>query len=215
MDSLGKLKTLVSLLLLAALLLASSNVASADSLLTCSTNYNDLKELRYDIASYATSSDLLGIPYVANGCSTSGFDCSGFVVYVYAHFGFTLSHYTGDLKNTGTEVSREDLFPGDLVFFRNYHHVGIYLSNGYFVHASSGKGCVLVSTLSEGYYKEKYSGARRIFWHRKKQFQLYALLELFFYAVFILLIFLEYQFLVALYYHLLPSFQMLNNLLVL
>ena len=163
MDSLGKLKILVSLLLLAALLLASSNVASADSLLTCSTNYNDLTTLRYDIASYASSSDFLGIPYVANGCSTSGFDCSGFVVYVYAQFGFKLSHYTGDLKKTGTKVSKEDLLPGDLVFFRKNHHVGIYLGDGNFVHASSGKGVVLVSTLSSGYYKEKYSGARRIF----------------------------------------------------
>ncbi len=163
MDILGKLKNFVSLLVLAALLLAPSNDASADSLLTCSTNSTDLNTLRYDIASYASSSDFLGIPYVDCGCSTSGFDCSGFVVYVYAQFGFKLSHYTGDLKKTGTKVSKKDLLPGDLVFFRKYHHVGIYLGDGNFVHASSGKGRVVISTLKKGFYKEKYSGARRIF----------------------------------------------------
>ena len=115
-----------------------------------------------DVADYANSGDFLGIRYVRNGMSTKGFDCSGFACYVYLHFDIELPHHTGDLKNEGTEVSADDLKPGDLVFFRNWHHVGIYLGDGDFIHASSGSGKVVISTLLEGYYCEKYVGARRI-----------------------------------------------------
>ena len=141
----GKFLILVSLLV-ALLLTTSTALASSGQ----------------DIADYANSGDFLGIRYVKNGMSTSGFDCSGFVCYVYLHFGIDLPHYTGDLKEEGTVISEDGLKAGDLVFFRNWHHVGIYLGNGNFIHASSGSGEVVISTLLEGYYYEKYSGARRI-----------------------------------------------------
>ena len=140
-------RILVTALLLTAMLLTTS-VAYATS--------------GQDIADYANSGDFLGIRYVRNGMSTSGFDCSGFACYVYLQFGIELPHYTGDLKDLGTAVNEDGIEPGDLVFFRNWHHVGIYIGNGDFIHASSGSGKVVISTLLEGYYCEKYSGARRI-----------------------------------------------------
>lgn len=116
-----------------------------------------------DVANYANSEDFLGIRYVKNGMSMNGFDCSGFTAFVYLHFNVELPHYTGYQKDEGIAVDKSKLQAGDLVFFRNWHHVGIYLGNGDFIHASSGSGKVVISTLLEGYYFEKYSGARRIF----------------------------------------------------
>lgn len=107
---------------------------------------------------------LLGIPYVFGGTTRSGFDCSGFTQYVYAGSGVSLPRTSYEQFNTGTSVSRQQLQPGDLVFFSTYSngasHVGIYIGGGQFVHASDSG--VRVTSLNDSYYLNRYRGARRI-----------------------------------------------------
>ena len=155
------LSNLVTITMLVALLLTSTTATAIAEL----PSKEDLdQKARQSIAIYASSEEFLNIPYVYCGSSTNGFDCSGFVQYIYAHFGYTLERTTKYQKNMGAEIiGMENLLPGDLVFFRNFHHVGIYLGNNEFVHASSGSGKVVISSLAEGYYYDHYSGARRIF----------------------------------------------------
>ncbi len=104
----------------------------------------------------------LGTPYVWGGSSPAGFDCSGFVAYVYAQVGVSLPHYTGAQWNVGVPVSRSDLEPGDLVFFDGLGHVGIYIGGGQFVHAPHTGDVVKISSLGEAWYAATYDGARRI-----------------------------------------------------
>jgi cell wall-associated NlpC family hydrolase len=103
----------------------------------------------------------LGVPYVWGGASPSGFDCSGFVMYVYAQMGVSLPHYTGAQWNVGVPVARGDLQPGDLVFFDGLGHVGIYIGGNEFIHAPHTGTVVQVASLS-GWYASTYVGARRI-----------------------------------------------------
>jgi cell wall-associated NlpC family hydrolase len=103
----------------------------------------------------------LGVPYVWGGASPSGFDCSGLVVYVFAQIGVSLPHSTYALWNIGTPVSRDQLQPGDLVFFNGLGHMGIYIGGGQFIHAPHTGDVVKISSLS-GYYSSAYYGARRV-----------------------------------------------------
>lgn len=103
----------------------------------------------------------LGTPYVWGGESPAGFDCSGFVAYVYAQVGVSLPHYTGAQWNVGVPVARSDLEPGDLVFFDGLGHVGIYVGGNSFIHAPHTGDVVRVSSLT-GWYADTYVGARRI-----------------------------------------------------
>lgn len=119
-----------------------------------------------DIVSVAQQ--YLGVPYVYGGSSPSGFDCSGFTMYVFAQVGISLPHGATSQLSYGTEVSRSNLQPGDLVFFQDYgavaSHVGIYIGGDQFIHASSSSGnsrCVTTSSLSESYYASHYLTARR------------------------------------------------------
>ena len=104
----------------------------------------------------------LGVPYVWGGASPSGFDCSGFTMYVYAQVGVSLPHYTGAQWNVGVPVSRGDLQPGDLVFFDGLGHVGIYIGGDQFIHSPHTGDVVKISSLNEGWYAATYDGARRI-----------------------------------------------------
>ncbi|OPJ55517.1 C40 family peptidase [Alkalithermobacter paradoxus] len=110
----------------------------------------------------------LGTRYVWGGSSPNGFDCSGFVLYTYrAALGRNLPHSSRDQSREGVYVEKQNLELGDLVFFdtsndRNINHVGIYIGNGQFIHASSSRRQVIVSSLSEGYYQRTYVTARRI-----------------------------------------------------
>ena len=118
---------------------------------------------RTDVVSYAYK--FMGKPYVWGAAGPSAFDCSGFTLYVYRSFGVNLGHYTGTQFATGNAVSKSDLLPGDLVFFNtdsSISHVGIYVGGGQFIHASSGSGQVIVSSLSGSYYDSRYAGARRV-----------------------------------------------------
>jgi len=98
--------------------------------------------------------------------SPSGFDCSGFTLYIYRQLGVRLPHSAADQFYLGTPVSRSDLLPGDLVFFETYtqgpSHVGIYVGEGRFIHASSRRG-ISLDSLDSSYYASRYLGARRIF----------------------------------------------------
>lgn len=130
-----------------------------------------------EIVSYAKK--FLGVPYVYGGASSSGFDCSGFTMYVYKHFGISMGHGATMQSKIGKAVNanknsasslKANLQPGDLVFFLDYEtmdgigHCGIYIGNGNFIHASSGSGyCVKINSLLPGeYYNTRYCGARRV-----------------------------------------------------
>lgn len=108
----------------------------------------------------------LGHPYRYGGSSSRGFDCSGFVLHVYRSAGIHLPHSSRAQAAVGKPVPRNQLQPGDLVFFRtrgrHISHVGIYIGNGKFIHASSARGRVRIDSLDKGYYKQRYAGARRV-----------------------------------------------------
>jgi cell wall-associated NlpC family hydrolase len=104
----------------------------------------------------------LGVPYVWGGASPSGFDCSGLVAYVYAQVGVSLPHYTGAQYAVGVPVSRDQLEPGDLVFFNGLGHVGIYIGGGQMIHAPHTGDVVKISNINSGWYAATYVGARRI-----------------------------------------------------
>ncbi|AFM40703.1 cell wall-associated hydrolase, invasion-associated protein [Desulfosporosinus acidiphilus SJ4] len=108
---------------------------------------------------------LEGTPYVFGGSSRSGFDCSGFTKYVYANSGISLPRTSYAQFASGNPVSKNDLRPGDLVFFTTYtsgaSHVGIYMGGGRFIHASNPNSGIEVSSLSDSFYASRYLGARR------------------------------------------------------
>jgi Cell wall-associated hydrolases (invasion-associated proteins) len=109
---------------------------------------------------------LLGTPYIFGGTTRNGIDCSGFTRYVFAGSGIYLPRTSYEQYNMGEAVSRNDLQPGDLVFFTTYakgaSHVGIYIGGGRFVQASNPASGVKISNLSENYYCSRYLGARRV-----------------------------------------------------
>lgn len=107
-----------------------------------------------------------GTPYRYGGSSRGGFDCSGFTSFLYRQKGIQLPHSASAQFHRGRKVSLEELQPGDLVFFstvrRGISHVGMYVGDGKFVHASSRRrGGVRVDRLDTGYYRERFRGARR------------------------------------------------------
>jgi peptidoglycan DL-endopeptidase LytF len=110
---------------------------------------------------------LLGAPYVWGGSSPSGFDCSGFVWYVAKQAGKSIGRGLLGEYNSGPHPSRDDLKPGDLVFFQNTYspglsHNGIYIGNGQFVHAADEAAGVTVSSLSTPYWSSHWFGATRL-----------------------------------------------------
>jgi cell wall-associated NlpC family hydrolase len=124
---------------------------------------SEVTTLAQQIVDY--SKTLQGIKYVYGGYSTKGFDCSGFTKYVYAHFGITVPRSSSQYVSFGKKVAREDLRASDILLFDTDNngtcgHVGIYLGNDKFIHASTSKGKVIIMTLSE--YRGKYIGARRV-----------------------------------------------------
>lgn len=111
----------------------------------------------------------LGTPYVWGGNGPYSFDCSGFTKYVYAHFGYTLNRTASAQLSNGVSVARGEWQPGDLVFFYNgkvstpVSHVGIYVGDGQFIHASTNTYSVQFDSLYSNHYSKTYVYARRIF----------------------------------------------------
>jgi cell wall-associated NlpC family hydrolase len=103
-----------------------------------------------------------GVPYVWGGASPSGFDCSGLVMYAYSRVGVSLPHSSYAQYNMGVAVPRDQLQPGDLVFFDGLGHEGLYIGGGMFVHAPHTGTVVQVASLDAGWYAASYVGARRI-----------------------------------------------------
>ena len=105
----------------------------------------------------------LGVPYVWGGSSPStGFDCSGFIMFVFAQVGVYLPHHAASQFNYGTPVSREQLAAGDLVFFDGLGHAGIYIGGGQFVHAPHTGDVVKISSLYDSWYAATWVGGRRL-----------------------------------------------------
>jgi cell wall-associated NlpC family hydrolase len=104
----------------------------------------------------------LGTPYVWAGSQPGGFDCSGLVMWAFAQVGVALPHSSYAQYGYGVPVSRDQLQPGDLVFFDGLGHVGIYIGGDQFVHAPHTGDVVKISSLDEGWYASTFVGARRI-----------------------------------------------------
>lgn len=115
----------------------------------------------------AEAQKYLGTRYVMGGASPSGFDCSGYVYYVLKQLGFSPYRTPADQYKMGTSVSKNNLKPGDIVFFANTYasgisHVGIYAGNGQFIHSPNSRSTVSYSDLTTGYWANHYYGARRM-----------------------------------------------------
>ena len=108
----------------------------------------------------------VGGKYVWGATGPNAFDCSGFTQYIYKHaYGKTIPRVSYEQAKFGQKVNKEDLQPGDLIFFDTMNkgrvsHVGIYIGNNKFIHAANSRAGIIESELS-GYYSKKYLGARR------------------------------------------------------
>lgn len=138
----------------------AENVSSTSETVQSTTSKGE------EVIAYAKQ--FLGCRYVYGGSGPSVFDCSGFTMFVYSHFGFNIGHSAVTQAYVGTYVPRSALQPGDLIIINNESntsigHVGMYVGGGNFIHASSGSGKIIISPLSNAYYNARYVTARRIF----------------------------------------------------
>lgn len=113
-----------------------------------------------------TARSLVGAPYRNGGADPDGFDCSGFVQYVFARLGVAIPRSVREQAAAGEHVERDDLREGDLVFFaidgRTISHVGIVVSAGTFVHAPSSRGRVREEPLEAAYWRSRLADGRRV-----------------------------------------------------
>jgi cell wall-associated NlpC family hydrolase len=120
---------------------------------------------RWTTSMFGVAKRYLGVRYRWGGTSPRGFDCSGFMQYVFARVGVALPRTTFDMFAAGAPVPTAELQAGDLVFFQTVSpgpsHAGIYLGDGRFIHSSSGYRGVTITAMSMPYYQARYLGARR------------------------------------------------------
>jgi len=114
----------------------------------------------------AAALDLRGRPYAPGGSSPDGFDCSGFVQYVFSEVGLSVPRTVTNQYDATVEVPFEQLAPGDLLFFRTSgdrpSHVAIAIGDGTFVHAPSSRGVVRVESLASSYWRQRFDSVRRV-----------------------------------------------------
>jgi len=139
--------------------------SSIHPLTTPDSPYSSIRE---EIVAYAHN--FLGVKYVYGGSTPKGFDCSGFTQYVYNHFGITLERNSrAQYQKSVTKISRSALQIGDLVFFSNNSsgghvgHVGIYIGDGMFIHASSPGDYVKIDSLDSSFYSKHWIGGGTVF----------------------------------------------------
>lgn len=144
----------------------ASSVAVDDQSATVAAVGANITDLRKSLLAVAMG--LRDTRYVRGGRDPStGFDCSGFVRYVFAHaVGMQLPRNSASQFLAGLKVKRADMQPGDLVFFRTHgkraiSHVGIYISNGRFIHSPTSGKSVEISSLKQGYWAKRFAGAKR------------------------------------------------------
>lgn len=137
-------------------LLGSALIFSSGGAITA---YADQTNLQSEVT------QLVGTPYKWGGTTVNGFDCSGFILFIFDKYNLDLPRTSASQAQAGVHVDRDDLRMGDLVFFntsgRGISHAGIYIGNDEFAHASTSRG-VRISKLSESYYKDRYVTARRV-----------------------------------------------------
>ena len=135
--------------------------------------YNWIKSATVTVTGTGTGAEIaakaleyVGCDYVYGGAGPTSFDCSGLTMYVYGLYGYSLPHGATGQASCGIAVDKSELQPGDLVLFTGsgvtYGHVGIYIGDDQFVHASTYGVGVITSSLSSNTYVKRYSGARRI-----------------------------------------------------
>ena len=139
---------------------ASDTVVGASAITPSSDTVVAPPPTHGNVVQYAISQ--LGTPYVWAGSAPGGFDCSGLVMWAYAQVGVSLPHSSYGQYGYGVPVSRDQLQPGDIVFFDGLGHVGIYIGGDQFVHAPHTGDVVKISSLDEAWYAATYVGARRI-----------------------------------------------------
>lgn len=143
----------------------SATTAKTTSVKPTTTNTTSTETSSKAKAVINTAKNYMGVPYVWGGTTPSGFDCSGFTQYVLGKNGISVPRTSAEQYTAGVSVSRSNLKVGDLVFFTTYKpgpsHLGFYLGDGNFIHASSSKG-VTISSLDSSYYSSRYIGARRV-----------------------------------------------------
>jgi peptidoglycan DL-endopeptidase CwlO len=134
-----------------------SNIDPGSSKANCSILATGKAEtvLRYACAQ-------LGKPYVFGGAGPNVFDCSGLTMMAYKQIGINLSHYVPNQWSASRRVSRAELQPGDLVFFNNLDHMGMYVGNGKFIQAPHTGDVVKISSLSDAYYSSVFEGGGRL-----------------------------------------------------
>jgi cell wall-associated NlpC family hydrolase len=149
-------RTIFALLLLLAVTACAKRVISPDLPATTSAS----EESRNATAA-RLATRYLGAPYVWAGSSPSGFDCSGLVMYAFGKVGVAIPHNAAQQFRLGTPVARDRLVPGDVVFFNQLRHNGIYLGDGRFVH-STKPGGVKIARLDDEWFRSRWVGARRL-----------------------------------------------------
>ena len=123
-------------------------------------------DLAAQVVAYAKQ--FLGLPYVYGASGPNSFDCSGFTSYIYKHFGYTLNRSPAGQYSNGTPIDQSQLQPGDLLVWRAYGssktatHVGIYIGNNQYIHASSTGGCIKINDMNYAASSRYLVGIRRI-----------------------------------------------------
>ena len=130
---------------------------------TSTSRGSDTSALRQSVVDFAAQ--FLGTPYVYGGSTPSGFDCSGFTSYVYKNTVRSIARTSSEQRNTTTNISMDELKPGDLVFFgsgNTVSHVGIYVGNGEFIHSPHTGSSVKYDTLWSGNYNRRFICGGRV-----------------------------------------------------